>query len=155
VCIYHNCTRYTSIKNLNYKSAASKFTNFIYWRCTILIKLYAMLTFPNWWSGAQKCSLLPFATGKDIASECTKLLFYEKTEETRQGLQKHGCYCRRMNFGGALKWRHVVVLKQSECNTSPRCTYGVTCMSLKTRFMCSMVTEMSWSKCILWTTNRA
>jgi len=58
-----------------------------------------MLTYPNWWSGAQKCSLLPFATWKDIASECTKLLFYEKTEETRQGLQKHGCYCRRMNWG--------------------------------------------------------
>jgi len=37
-------------------------------------------------------------------------------------------------------------------HASPACTYGVTCMSLKTRFMHSIVTQIPWSAYTLWTT---
>ena len=37
-------------------------------------------------------------------------------------------------------------------HASPACIYGVTCMSLKTRFMHSIVTQIPWSTYTLWTT---
>ena len=68
-----------------------------------------------------------------------------------RGLEKHGCCCTKMDWGNSanVKARHGSPMVR--VHVSPACIYGVTCMSLKTRFMHSIVTQIPWSTCTLWT----